>query len=328
MRFSRLTAISLALTVSGIAFAQGTASKDDDLFPKAKPGECYAKVFVPPAYGTETKQMVKREAGTRLEVIPARYGDVTETVVVREAGKRLEVIPAVYETVTEQVLSREASKRIEVVAPAQYEETSEQVLVREAYTTWKAGRSNTYIKTGVKVLNEKAMATGDIMCLVEVPAEYQTVTKRVLKTPPQTREVEIPAEYRTVTRTVLKTPASTREIDVPEITKTVTVRKEVEKARTVETAIPAEYQTVSLTKQTSEGRYEWRSILCETNATPGKIKQIQTALHDKGFYDGPIDGIVASRTMAGVNAFQRASNLPVDPYINMDTVAKLGVSPK
>lgn len=32
-------------------------------------------------------------------------------------------------------------------------------------------------------------ATGEIMCLVEVPAEYRTVTKRVQVSPPGAREV-------------------------------------------------------------------------------------------------------------------------------------------
>ena len=39
------------------------------------------------------------------------------------------------------------------------------------------------------------------MCLVEVPASYKTVEKRVLVSPARTETIEIPAEYETVTRT-------------------------------------------------------------------------------------------------------------------------------
>ena len=45
---------------------------------------------------------------------------------------------------------------------------------------------------------EEHNATGEIMCLVEEPAVYKTVRKKVIKTPATTRTVEIPAEYKTV----------------------------------------------------------------------------------------------------------------------------------
>jgi peptidoglycan hydrolase-like protein with peptidoglycan-binding domain len=82
-----------------------------------------------------------------------------------------------------------------------------------------------------------------------------------------------------------------------------------------------------VTRQTSPGRYEWRGILCETNTTVDRVKQIQTALKSAGFDRGPIDGIVKSETMRAVNAFQQNRNLPVDQYLNIETVRALGVSP-
>ena len=60
-----------------------------------------------------------------------------------------------------------------------------------------------------KARQVKAVAGGrvddDVMCLVEVPAEYRTVTTASRKTPASTCEIEIPAEYRTVTRQVVDT---------------------------------------------------------------------------------------------------------------------------
>ncbi len=323
----RLLSVALAAAFASSAHAQSDApGVADHNFPNAKPGECYAKVYVEPQYTTASRQMLKREAGTRVEVIPAKYGTDQEEVVVREASKRLEIVPAVYETVTEEVVVSEASKRIEVVRPAVYEDKLERVLVREAYTTWKPGHSNGLQKTGGKVLRESTSASGEIMCLVEVPGEYKTVTSRVLKAPPETRETEIPAVTRTITRTVMKAPPTTREVEVPEVTKTINVRKEIEPAKTLSVDVPAEYQTVTATKLVSQGRYEWRSILCDTNATPGKIRELQTALKDKGFNPGPIDGVLSTQTMAAVNRYQQANNLPVDPYVNMQTVQALGVA--
>jgi hypothetical protein len=57
--------------------------------------------------------------------------------------------------------------------------------------------------TNIQKIDEK---TGEIFCLVEVPAEYQTVTTRVLKTPPTIQYENVPTKYETIKKTVLKTP--------------------------------------------------------------------------------------------------------------------------
>ena len=67
----------------------------------------------------------------------------------------------------------------------------------------------------------------EILCLVETPAQYQTVSKRVLKTPATTREVENPAIFETIERRELITPAKTVMIDTPAKYKTVQVTKMV-----------------------------------------------------------------------------------------------------
>ena len=78
--------------------------------------------------------------------------------------------------------------------PPVYENVTERILVKPAYTTWKKGRGP------IEKINQ---ATGEIMCLVEVPAEYRTVTKRVLKTPAGTKKVTIPAVYKTVKKRIM-----------------------------------------------------------------------------------------------------------------------------
>jgi len=50
---------------------------------------------------------------------------------------------------------------------------------------------------------------------IEVPAEYKTISKRVIDTPASTRSIDIPAEYSNRTYRKVKTPASTRTVDIP-----------------------------------------------------------------------------------------------------------------
>ena len=158
---------------------------DGDLLPpNARPGECYARVFLPPRYETVTKQVVASEASEVVKVVPAKFGTAEERILVREAGKELTVIPAKFGMAEERVLVQEASERLEVV-PAKYENVSERILVSPAQSYWKRGRGPVE-----KVDN----MTGEIMCLIEEPAVYKTVTQRKLVTPAATRKVTIPGQ--------------------------------------------------------------------------------------------------------------------------------------
>lgn len=58
-------------------------------------------------------------------------------------------------------------------------------------------------------------STGEIMCLVEVPASYKTVKKTVMVNPPGTRTIDIPAEYKTVKKRVMVEPPQERTISIP-----------------------------------------------------------------------------------------------------------------
>lgn len=443
------------------------APQSDLLPPDAKPGECYARVWIEPQYKTVTDTLLLKEASSYIEVIPAQYETVTEEVLVSEASSYLEAVPATYstmseeklveeggvdwriknsvnaaladqalldkasaygidldgtqpgtcyhehqtpaqfETVTEEVLLKEAydvvepkaaeyrwvekevlvseaSSKIENV-PAVYETVTEEVIDVPAHTVWKKG-------TGpIQKIDE---ATGEIMCLVEVPATYKTVSKQVLVSPATTREVEIPAVYKTVkvrelvadaseirstvpavydtvnitkkvaeadfvwhevhdmsmskesrtgkmiclvekparyetvTTTVVATPATTREVVIPEEYQTVQVKKVVSPETTREIEIPAEYQTVETKELAEEGHMAWRSILCKTNMNAATIGQIQRALDSRGYNPGRIDGVIGSETMSAVNAFQSDNGLPVDSYLNMETIRALGVTPQ
>ncbi len=289
-------------------------ARDPLLPPNARAGECYARVFVPPEYNTETKQVLLHEAGENVETTPARYELVEEQVLVKEESEKLEVIPATYKTVEEQVLVKPAEEKL-VPVKAEYKTVEEKVLVKAGYTTWKKGRGP---------IQRIDNGTGEIMCLVEVPAEYKTVKKKVLVTPAGVAKEEIPAEYKTVKKEVLVEPARVEKIKIPAEYRTVKVQKQVEPAREVRTEIPAAYGEVSETKKVSDGSMAWRPILCETNTTPGIITSLQQALLDTGFDPGPVDGDLGYQTMIAVEAFQQSKGLSTG-QLTMETLYQLGV---
>jgi hypothetical protein len=192
------------------------------------------------------------------------------------------------------------------------------MLERPAHTVWKKGRG----------LVEKVNGTtGEILCLVEVPAKYKTVYKRVLVKPITTREVTIPAEYKTVKRKVMTAPPTTRKIEIPAEYKTIKVKKLITPAGVNRIPIPAEYQTVTRKVQITEGKMEWRRVLCQTNMDPKTIASIQRALKAAGFDPGPIDGIIGKLTMSAVRAYQKDKGLAIG-NLTYETLNSLGVKPR
>lgn len=156
----------------------------------------------------------------------AAYKSVQEKMLKKEASARIEIVPAVYKWEDKQVLVGEASERI-IDIPATYETQEEKILERAAYTTWKKGRGP------IEKLNN---STGDIMCLIEVPAKYKIISKKVLKTPASTKRVSIPAKY-----------------------KKVKVKTLVTAAREKRTEIPAEYQMLTKKVNVSDELVGWRA---------------------------------------------------------------------
>lgn len=311
---SRLPAVSAAPNTTVATRTPYNQMPGGDLLPPAEPGQCYARVFVPPSYETRTEQVLASEATEKVEIIPARYETATEQVLVEAASERIEVIPAEYGWVEEQVLVKAASTRLEQV-PAKYEWVEEQVLVKPAHTTWKKGEGP---------IQKVDSATGEIMCLVEVPAEYKTVRRKVQVAPPSTREIAIPAEYKTVRKQVVTKPATTRTVAIPAKYRTVKVTRLAEPARERRIPIDAEYQTVSKRVQVSEGEMAWREILCKTNTNPTIVRDLQRALDTAGHDPGPIDGIIGRQTLSALEGYQKEKGLPAGG-LTLRTLKSLGV---
>jgi len=302
------------VTSAPVAASANTSACEPQLLPPAKPGECYARVFVPPVYKTVTEKVLVKGPGEKVKVIPAKYKWVEEKVLVKEAGERVEVIPAKYKWVEEKVLVKEPEVRY-VEIPAKYKWVEEKVLVEPEHTVWKKGRGP---------IEKIDNATGEIMCLVKVPAKYRTVRKKVMVEPPKVKKIETPPVYKTVKKRVMVEPPKTRTITIPPVYKTVKKKVMVEPPKEQRIQIPPVYKTVTRVEKVGDGRLEWRRVLCETNATPAMIMKIQRALKKAGYDPGPIDGMLGKQTMKAIRAFQKKHGLATGG-ITYETIKKLGV---
>ena len=282
----------------------------------ARPGECYGKVTIPAVKKTETQQVLVESAGKTLaRIVPAQYKTVTENFTAQEASEKLVTIPATYKTVTETVVVKPAGTKVIPIA-AKYENQSEQVLVRPARTYWKEGAGP----------NQRVDATtGDIMCLVEEPAVYNTITKRVLVQPATTRTEATPAVTKQITKRVVDQPARVERQAIPAVTQQVTKRVLVTPEQPVYTDTAAKYRTVTKEVIVSPERVAWSEILCKTNANSNTVAAVQSALKKAGYNPGNVDGVLGSSTYSAVNSFQRDNNLHRG-QITMETLKALGIN--
>ncbi|HTK36701.1 MAG TPA: peptidoglycan-binding domain-containing protein [Caulobacteraceae bacterium] len=347
-------ASTLLLNPFGMAYAQAP-----DLPPNAVVGHCYGKVLVPEQSETYTEQVLETPARTEVRVFPAVMGEVEQRVVATEAYTQRETIPATYRTVVETVVVRPAGVRRETV-PAVVETETRQVLVRPARTVWKRGAPGPH--NVVVPGSRRVVATGEVICLVEVPAEYRTVTRTVVRRPETVREVPIPAETATVTRQVLDQPARVIERQVPATYKTVRVPTVIQPERTETIQIPATYRTVVRQRTTAPSRFEWREVACQQSqggpatgygappprrapppaayhdqggylanpAAPAAggdttVRSMQSALHDRGYYNGPINGLFSQQTQDAMTRFQRDAHLAVG-RLTPETAGALGLA--
>jgi Putative peptidoglycan binding domain len=309
-----------ALAMAGLAAAQSGT----DYPPSSDAGSCFARVLIPETTEVVTEQVLATPERVEITVVPAVYETYTQEVMVREATASFTVVPTEYVTQTDQML--ETPERIEtVVIPAEFETYTEKVMIRPAYTTWKPGAGLYGVNViAAKADTDSALSTGELLCRVEVPAQYDEVTRTRLVHPERTETKVIPAKYRTLKKEVVKTPARVVEETVPAVFETITLQKMVSPAQEETRVIPATYRTVEKRVVTGGGSVEWREVLCDTNASPAKIVEVQKALTAKGF-KVPADGDFGPATYRAMEAYQRANGLPVG-YLTVATVESLGVS--
>lgn len=237
----------------------------------AQPGKCYARCYIPDQF---------------------RY--VEEQVVDKPKSFKEQTIPAVYKTVYDTVLVKE-EKRITKEVAAEYEYVKEKIMVSPSTTKWVQGEAD------ANCLSADPKDC-QVMCLVETPAEYKTVTRKVVKTPAYTYDEIIPAEYKVVTRKVIDKEETTVKIEVP-----------------------ATYKTIMKKELSKEGGYQdWREVLCQDKLTSDRIRQIQTALKENGYNPGPIDNIFGQQTKDALLQYQIDNELP-QGNLNMETLEALGV---
>jgi len=241
-------------------------------------------VLVEPArsiWKTEGCGLVERVENTTGDVmclveVPARYETLTKTVLDKPATTKTISVPAEYDTIeVKRLVTPAGEKRVEI--EPEYRTVQTRTKIADAGFFWLAKDESP---------DAEATWSGQEACLVERPAEFETVTRQIVAKPAVTEITEVPARYRTMEVARLVAPANERRIEIPARTKTVTSQVQV-----------------------APSRLEWRKVLCEANMTPRIISSLQRALQREGFDPGPIDGVIGQTTMRAIERYQTEMEL-------------------
>jgi hypothetical protein len=77
----------------------------------------------------------------------------------------------------------------------------------------------------------------------------------------------------------------------------------------------------------SPERYGWVRVLCDADATPGRISNLQRRLSERGEYRGAIDGRYDEQTAYAVRRFQSERHIEDRGYLSYQTLSALEVAP-
>ncbi len=231
----RLTfVLALALFVVQSTFAQG------DLPPNPEPGKCYVRCTTPDVYETVEQTVLVKPAHKRLSVRPAEYDTVEETVMVKPATKRYSYVPATFRNVPREMEVEDPYNAVTII-PAQFSSGSEVIEVRPKTVGWdyRAAGSNCYSSdprdcevlcyvekpAEYRTVPTQLVANGPSTNTTPRGGRTITVDVQEIATPARVEETEIPAEYRTITKRVLVKDETVEEVDVPAEYATVTVER-------------------------------------------------------------------------------------------------------
>lgn len=230
---------------------------------------------------------------------PPQVQTVSERVCVKPASERIEIIPAEYEWVEEQVCVKPASTQL-IEQPARYETFEQTIVLEAAKTEWirqESGRC-----ASLAASTPGGAAACDVFCLVTHPPVEKTILTERLVEPASVREVVIPAEFQKIRTQRLVRPASCRRIE-----------------------IPAEFATVEKTVKTADGRWEWKRVVCDRNATTDTYGDLKSALRAAGYRTSNSSYELEEIDWVAIKQFQVDNRLAVGA-LTLETLEHLGVA--
>ena len=256
------------------------------------------KVVIAPAR-TEWKKTICGNMGCNqsevvcLTEVPTTYKKITKRIVLQAAVKKQVSVSPIYKSIQIQEMVEPANS-VTIAIPPTYQTLAKKEKIKEERYYWADSLSQNS--------TTRLRSQCDKICLIETPAKYQDVAKKVVVI-----------------------PASSKKVSTPEKYKMVRVKKILEEASFRKVVIPEEYITVVTQKERTRGHAKWMPMVCEANITPNTIRKIQQALKFQGFYQGEVDGIWSIESKSAARAYQKEKGLTVTHKLSIETMISLNI---
>jgi Putative peptidoglycan binding domain len=122
--------------------------------------------------------------------------------------------------------------------------------------------------------------------------------------------LNVPAEYKLVRKRVLKSTAHQQRYEDKD---TVLIKQiiEIKPLEKIPYEVPPQYEKVFMKQNPYASYTEWRQILCSDNERSEReafILKIQKSLKARGYYQGALDKIFGEKTKAAMMQFQKDNN--------------------
>ena len=287
--------------------------------PVIESNQCWAHMVKNPLTQERLTPVVTRESSVSHDISPAVVQQKQQTVTVKDSAQTFMVVPPRFKAVQEQVKISDEIRRIQVV-PAVYEDKTVEVLVESARTVLQ-----TCSAPGQRPASPDARSLQKTQCIREIPARYQTITKKTLVAPETTREEIIPAQYQTVLRWVLEENGQAQARELPAEQIALPYRSVQQEPRVTTKTRAPEVRDIAVTVHTGTPQLVWRQVLCERDLSRPLIEKLQSALVSAGEDLGKPDGKLGPKTWRAIQSYQNKQRLAVG-LLSFETLHGLGVS--
>lgn len=211
--------------------------------PDPEPGACYIRC--PKEISEQKVTQIIRPAYKEYKVVPAVYKSIEEQLIVKPASKRFEYVPAVYKEVIDTILVEEAISKITVV-PIRTIDTFDVLEVQPAYAQFESRPALANCKSKIPgdcdvicyVQHEAVTKEIPVQKIVADPkiqrqtqkGKFKTIKRKEVVSEATTRVIEIPAEYITIQKRVLVKDETLDSVEIGALTRqeSVFVRDETD----------------------------------------------------------------------------------------------------
>jgi Putative peptidoglycan binding domain len=266
---------------------------------KIKTGKCYAFIYQPDIYATPD--------GKRYEVFTKKRKSIESTInytTIKEwhhFPPRLERKPNV-----------KIPESMQLLDPV-YKEIKTQKEIIAASTKWQRRQGD------VNCLSVQPVFA-QVFCLVEVPAQYQTILEKLEEVQPARKVIG----KDTVT---LDSAALFNYYWEVKEKRQITYKKRISTTKGRIFYTDTFYSPIPLPKDavlTEKGGVSaWKRVFCGCRMR-SPIPDIQLSLEKKGYYKGKIDGVISRKMRKALIQFQKDNKLPLGA-LDVQTVKALGI---